>query len=253
MSLISAITVIIALLAAIIGIAGGYIARRKIVDSQVNSKLAELKKAEQKIEHAGNEAENIRAAALKEIEVMKKEAQIKVKEETYKIKEEAEKEIKASKNEIQQKEQRLMKKEENIDKKLEKIEEKEKELEVKGEDFVRREEEVEEIKKAQERELERISGLSKVEAKDMLLENLKGELVHESAILIRDHENKLEEEKDRISKKVISTAIAKAASDYVVESTVSVVQLPNDEMKRRTEEVLPTDLLNQTLRKKSKN
>lgn len=233
MSLITAISLVITIVTAIVAAVVGYIARQKIVDSKVDSKLSELKKAELKIENAGNEAENIRTAALKEIEVMKKEAQIKVKEETYKIKEEAEKEIKASKNEIQQKEQRLMKKEENIDKKLEKIEEKEKELEEKGQDFIRREEEVEDIKKAQERELERISGLSKVEAKDMLLENLKGELVHESAIIIRDHENKLEEEKERTAKKVISTAIAKAASDYVVETTVSVVQLPNDEMKGR--------------------
>lgn len=227
------VTIIAVLITAIVAAAMGYIARKKIVDSKVDSKLSELKQAELKIQNAGSEVENIRAAAEKEIEVMKKEAQIKVKEETYKIKEEAEKEIKISKNEIQQKEQRLVKKEENIDKKLEKIEEKERELEVKSEEFTKKEEEIEEVKKAQERELERISGLSKNEAKDMLLDNLKGELVHESAILIRDHENKLEEEKDKISKKVISTAIAKAASDYVVESTVSVVQLPNDEMKGR--------------------
>lgn len=228
MSLI--LTVIItAIVAAVAAGAAGYFFRKKIVDS----KLEELKAAEEKILNAGKEAENIKLSVQKEIEVMKKEAQIKVKEETYKMKEEAEKEIKASKNEIQQKEQRLMKKEENIDKKLEKIEEKERELEEKEVGFEKRVEEVEAVKKEQEKELERISGLSKVEAKEMLLENLKGELVHESALLIREYENKLEEEKERMSRRIMSTAIAKAASDYVVESTISVVQLPNDEMKGR--------------------
>ncbi len=227
MSLIQA--VIIAIVTAIVAGVGGYFYRKKIVDS----KLKELADAENKISNAAKEAENIKTAAQKDIEVMKKEAQIKVKEETYKLKEDAEREIKISKNEIQQKEQRLMKKEENIDKKLEKIEEKEKELENRAEKFEEKEAEIAEIKKSQEKELERISGLSKVEAKEMLLENLKGELVHESALLIKEYENKLDEEKDRMSKRIMSTAIAKAASDYVVESTISVVQLPNDEMKGR--------------------
>ena len=97
MSLITAISLVITIVTAIVAAVAGYIARQKIVDSKVDSKLSELKKAELKIENAGNEAENIRTAALKEIEVMKKEAQIKVKEETYKIKEEAEKEIKVCK------------------------------------------------------------------------------------------------------------------------------------------------------------
>eukprot|EP00828_Plagiopyla_frontata_P027012 TRINITY_DN35181_c0_g1_i1.p2 TRINITY_DN35181_c0_g1~~TRINITY_DN35181_c0_g1_i1.p2 ORF type:complete len:431 (+),score=47.54 TRINITY_DN35181_c0_g1_i1:1452-2744(+) len=109
----------------------------------------------------------------------------------------------------------------------------EKELENKKESVEEKETEILDIISQQEKELERISNMTKDEAKNTLLTKLENELNHETAVLIREYENKLEEEKDRLGKRIISTAIGKAASDYVVESTISVVQLPNDEMKGR--------------------
>lgn len=207
----------------------GYILRKKIVDA----KLEELKVAKEKIENAAKEAETIKKEAEKQAENTKKEYEIKAREEVYKLKDEAEKEIKANKAEMLKKEQRLMKKEENLDAKLEKFEKKEKEIEEKMESLELEESKINDIISKQEAELERISELTKEDAKNILLEKLENELSHESAVLIREYETKLEEEKDRLAKRTISTAIAKAASEYVVESTISVVQLPNDEMKGR--------------------
>ena len=149
------------------------------------------------------------------------------------MKEEAEKEIKAAKAEVYNKEQRLTKKEESLDVKLDRIEDQKRKLEKKERTLEGKEKSIDELKIKQENELERISGLSKHDAKDMLLTKLKNELTHESAVKIREFENKLDEEKERISKRILSTAINKSASEYVVESTISVVQLPNDEMKGR--------------------
>ncbi|MEG0730568.1 MAG: ribonuclease Y, partial [Cetobacterium sp.] len=162
-----------------------------------------------------------------------KEIELKAKESAYHMKEEAEKDIKLAKTDLLQKETRLTKKEETLDTKIEKLEVKAVELEKTAEVLEVKKTEVETIRIAQENELERISGLSKNDAKDMLISKLKDDLVHETAVAIREYEGKLEEEKERISKRILSTAIGKASSDYVVDATVSVVNLPNDEMKGR--------------------
>ena len=136
-------------------------------------------------------------------------------------------------NEILQKEARLAKKEETLDHKIEKLENKSQELERTTEELEQKREEIETVKREQEAELERITGLTKTEAKEILIAKLKEELTHENALAIREFENKLEDEKDRISRRILSTAIGKAAADYVADATVSVVNLPSDEMKGR--------------------
>lgn len=216
-------------LAAGLGGVVGYLLRKKVVDA----KLGELEDIEKNIDSAKIKAETIIKDSKKEANTIKKEAVIKAKDESYKIKEEAEKEIKLAKGELQTKEQRLIKKEEQLDNKITKIEKKEEKIESKKLNLIKKEEEIEALKTKQEEELERISGLTKEEAKDILLNDLKNELDHESAVAIKEYEKKVEFEKEKLSKKILSTAIGKAASDYVVETTVSVVQLPNDEMKGR--------------------
>ena len=162
-----------------------------------------------------------------------KEIEIKAKETVYQMKEEAEKEIKVAKNELLQKEGRLAKKEETLEAKIEKVESRAVELEEINQQLENKKTEIEDLKKVQEETLERISEMTKSEAKEMLISKLKDDLVHETALAIREYENKLEDEKDRISKRILSTAIGKASSEFVADATVSVVNLPNDEMKGR--------------------
>jgi ribonuclease Y len=134
---------------------------------------------------------------------------------------------------LHKKEQRIVKKEENLDNKIDKIERKERSLEQKEKSLDNKKAEINELKLKQEAELERIAELSKDEAKQMLIAALKDDLTHESAVAIREYEAKLDENKDRMTKRVLSTAISKAASEFVIDATISVVQLPNDEMKGR--------------------
>ena len=201
--------------------------------NKIDTKIAELNLLKIELKKAEIEADNIVEGAKKEAAALRKDQELKAKEEALRIKEKAEKERKEAKLEIQKTEQRLIKKEENIDKKYEKLEEKEKNLEIAVEDLDVTRDELRVLKEKQEKELERIAELTKQEAKDLLIENLKGELTHESALAIREYENRLEEDKERLSKRILSTAISKSASEYVVDATISVVQLPNDEMKGR--------------------
>ena len=157
----------------------------------------------------------------------------KAKEKAYQIKEEVEKEARSIKNEIVQKEARILKKEEILDGKIEKIENKSAELEKINEELEEKRKEIEELKVKQEEELARVSELSRAEAREILLNKVREDLTHEMALTIREYENKLEEEKEKISQKILSTAIGKAAADYVADATVSVINLPNDEMKGR--------------------
>ncbi|MBZ4682698.1 MAG: rny [Fusobacteriales bacterium] len=223
---------IVLLASATILVAGIFLAlyyKKKNIDTR----LEQLKENIKKLENAKIEAEDIVETAKKKAQEIKRETEIKTKEKIYKMKEEAEKEIKAAKSEIDKKEQRILKKEENIDNKLEKIELKEKQLEEKTKELNIKIEEVDKLREKQELELERIAELSKQEAKEILLDKIKEELTHETAVVIREYESKLEDNKERISKRILSTAISKAASEYVVDATISVVQLPNEEMKGR--------------------
>ncbi|MCJ8341837.1 MAG: ribonuclease Y [Cetobacterium sp.] len=201
--------------------------------SVIDRKIAELNDLEDERAKAKIKAKEILERAEKEAQARGKEIELKAKETVYYMKEEAEKEIKLAKNDLVQKESRLARKEETLDNKIEKLEVKAQELEKSAEDLEEKKQEISKLREAQEAELERISGLSKNDAKEMLISKLRDDLVHETAVAIREYEGKLEEEKDRISRRILSTSIGKASSEYVVDATVSVVNLPNDEMKGR--------------------
>ncbi|WP_022819788.1 ribonuclease Y [Fusobacterium russii] len=203
--------------------------KKFVVDRQIE-KLNDL---EDEVQKAKIKAKEILEEAEKDAHSKAKEIEIKAKEKAYQIKEEAEKDAKNVKNEIAQKEARIAKKEETLDTKIEKIENKSLELEKISEELEEKREEIEILRKKEEEELTKISELSKEEAREILLNKLRGDLSHDMAVTIREFENKIEEEKDRISQKILSTAIGKAAADYVADATVSVINLPNDEMKGR--------------------
>lgn len=201
--------------------------------SVIDKKIEELNNIEDEVVKAKLKAEKILDRAEKDATAKIKESELVAKGTIYAMKEEAEKEIKLSKAEIVQKELRLVKKEETLDSKIDKLDAKSQELEVISGNLELKKEEIEAVKTAQEVELQKIAGLSKQEAKDILLVKLKDELTHDSAVAIKEFEHNLEDEKDRISKRILSSAIGKAAAEYVVDATVSVVNLPNDEMKGR--------------------
>ena len=203
--------------------------KKSVVDRQIE-KLNDL---EDEVQKAKIKAKEILEEAEKDAHSKAKEIEIKAKEKAYQIKEEAEKDAKNMKNEIAQKEARIIKKEETLDTKIEKIENRSLELEKISEELEEKREEIEVLRKKEEEELTRISELSKEEARDILLNKLRGDLSHDIAVTIREFENKIEEEKEKISQKILSTAIGKAAADYVADATVSVINLPNDEMKGR--------------------
>lgn len=203
--------------------------KKSVIDKKIN----ELNDLEDEVTKSKIKAKEIIELAEKEALAKGKEIELKAKEHVYQLKEEAEREIKNSKNELLQKEARLTKKEETLDNKIEKLEVKSQELEKTTEELELKREEIDKIRLQQENELERISGLSKVEARDILIAKLRDDLTHETAVAIKEYECKLEDEKDRISRRILSTSIGKASADYVVDATVSVVNLPNDEMKGR--------------------
>ena len=200
--------------------------------SVIDKKIEELRDTEDEQLKAKIKAKEIIKNAESEAIILKKDIELKAKETVYQMKEEAEKEIKIAKNEVLQKELRLTRKEESVDNKLEKIEAKTIELEKSREELEKKNEEIQVLIEKQETELERISELSKSEAKEMLISKLRDSLTHETAVAIREFEAKLKEAKEDISKD-LSIVIGKAASEYVVDSTVTVVNLPNDEMKGR--------------------
>ncbi|WP_074015950.1 ribonuclease Y [Fusobacterium massiliense] len=203
--------------------------KKSVIDKQIE-KLMNL---EDEVEKAKIKAKEILEEAEKNAVSKAKEIELKAKEKAYQIKEEVEKEARNIKNEIAQKEARIIKKEEILDGKIEKIEIKSLELEKINDELEEKRKEIEELKQKEEEELSKISGLSKQEAKEILLNKLRDEMTHEMALTIREFENKIDEEKEKISQKILATAIGKAAADYVADATVSVINLPNDEMKGR--------------------
>ncbi len=200
-----------------------------------NKKGYDKRKAEAEAIFNGAEAEGKRivAEAVKVGEAKKREYLLATKEEIHKSKLELEREIKDRRNEMQRSERRLIQKEESIDKKQQSLEEKEALLNSRLEEVKVIEANAKAEFEKQIAELERISGFSREEAKQYLLSNLEDDIVHESATIIREREAKLKEEADRKAKEIIATAIQKSAASYVSETTVSVVGLPNDEMKGR--------------------
>lgn len=189
--------------------------------------------AEREIGSAEEEAKRIINDSIKSAESKKREALVEAKEEILKARNEYEKEVKEQRADLQKQERRLQQKEENLDKKTENIEKKEENLQAKLADLEEVKGEVEQIKRTQMEVLERISGFTAEEAKNYLIDQLEAEVTHESAMKIKEIEAHYKEEADTMAKELISGAIQRCAADHVAEATVSVVPLPNDEMKGR--------------------
>lgn len=191
------------------------------------------KVAEAAIGSATEEAARIVNQAVQTAESKRKETVLEAKDEAHRLITEAEKETKERRAEVQRQERRLIQKEESLDKKVEAIEKKEETLSQKLKEADEKLAEVEQIKKSQFDMLEKISGFTKEQAKSLLLSNLDEELTHDKAVRIMDFEQRTKDEADTLAREIISTAIQRCAADHASEATVSVVALPNDEMKGR--------------------
>ncbi len=185
------------------------------------------------IGNAEDKAREIIDEALKTAEAKKRESLLEIKEESIRTKNELDKEIKERRAEAQRFERRVQQKEENIDKKADAIEKKEASLAAKEESLNKMKEEVSKLNEQRVQELERISGLTSEQAKDYLLKIVEDEVKHESAVMIKEMESRAKEEADKKAKEYVVSAIQRCAADHVSETTISVVQLPNDEMKGR--------------------
>ncbi len=191
------------------------------------------KVVEAKIGNADEKAREIIDEALKTAETKKRESLLEVKEESIRTKNELDKEIKERRAEAQRYERRVQQKEENNDKKADAIEKKEASLTHREETLAKQREEISKLNEQRLQELERISGLTSEQAKDYLLKIVEDEVKHETAVMIKEMESRAKEEADKKAKEYVVTAIQKCAADHVSETTISVVQLPNDEMKGR--------------------
>ena len=189
--------------------------------------------AEAEIGGAENEAKKIIEEARVAAENLKRELLIEAKEEKHKLRTEFDKEMKEQKAELQRQEHRIQQKEENIDKKSEQIERKEEEVAKRNKELDQKLAEIQQVHTQQLEVLQKISGLSVEEAKQQLLNNIESEIRHEAAILVKDITDKAKEEADQKAHEIVAGAIQRCAADHSAETTVSVVALPNDEMKGR--------------------
>ena len=188
---------------------------------------------ESKIGSAEEKSREIIDEALKTAETKKREALLEAKEESIKTKNELEKETRERRAELQRYERRVLSKEENLDKRSEALERREASMTSKEENLNRKLAEAEELRGRRQQELERISGLTSEQAKEYLLKSVEDDVKHDTAKMIKEMEARAKEEADKKAKEYVVTAIQRCAADHVAESTVSVVQLPSDEMKGR--------------------
>ncbi len=193
----------------------------------------ERKQYDSKVGSAEEKSREIIDEALKTAETKKREALLEAKEESLKTKNELEKETKERRAELQRYEKRVLSKEENVEKKADALEKKEADLVRRENILSKRTAEVEAQYEQGIQELERISGLTSEQAKEYLLKSVEEDVKHDTAKLIKELENKAKEEADKKARDLVVTAIQRCAADHVAETTVSVVQLPNDEMKGR--------------------
>ncbi|WP_347860566.1 ribonuclease Y [Salimicrobium sp. PL1-032A] len=224
MGIVSAIIFI--LLALIIGLAAGYFVRKSIAEARISS--------------AEDLAKQIVEEGRRNAESAKKEALLEAKEENQTFRQEAENDIRERRMELQKFENRLNQKEENLDRKSVTLDQRELSLEKKEETLGERQTQLEqeeaamqELVSKQQTELERISGLTSDQAKQVILDRTENDLSHETALMVKEAENKAKEEADKKAKDILSLAMQRCAADHVAETTVSVVNLPNDEMKGR--------------------
>lgn len=199
----------------------------------VVSSKAINKSNDEKIGNANERAREIIDEALKAAETKKKEALLEVKEESLKTKNELEKETKERRAEIQKYEKRVLSKEETLDRKIEAVEKRDLGITRKEEELGKQRQKVDELEKKRQQELKRISGLTSEQAKEYLLKTVEDEVKHDTAVMVKTLESRAKEEADKKAKELVVNAIQRCAADHVAETTISVVQLPNDEMKGR--------------------
>ena len=205
--------------AAAAGVLIGIVYRKKVAEATIGS--------------AQQEATRIVNDAVSKAESKKKEAILEAKDEIHRQRTELEKELRERRSEVQRQERRLAQKEESLDRKTENIEKKDEQLTNKLKSAEKKAEEIEVVKRSQIEMLEKISGFNKEQAKDYLLKTLESDLVHEKAVKIMEYEQKTKDEADEKAREIIATAIQRCAADHSADATVSVVALPNDEMKGR--------------------
>ncbi|MBR4443909.1 MAG: DUF3552 domain-containing protein, partial [Clostridia bacterium] len=188
---------------------------------------------EKKIGRTEEYANNLLAEATHKAEEKKKEAILEAKEEVIRLRSELDKEVRDRRSEVTKQERRLSQREETLDKKLDNLEAREESLNEKYKEAERVEAEARKLHDQQQSELERISNMTMEEAKDILIARIQKDAYHDAAVLVRDIEGRAREEADKKARNIISLAIQKCAADQVAETTVSVVALPNDDMKGR--------------------
>ena len=222
----STVWILISILLATVGAVVGFFVRKSIAEAKING--------------AANEAKRILDEANRDAEALKKEALLEAKDEIHTLRTEAELEIRERRSELQKQENRLMQKEENLDRKDETLDKREQQLEKKEESLVAKQQHIEELEskvgelvQKQQTELERISNLTREEAKAIILDKVENEVSHEIAVMVKESEARAKEEADKKAKEILSLAMQRCAADHVAETTVSVVNLPNDEMKGR--------------------
>ncbi len=206
------------------------VAWKLAVANRIKTYESKVGSAEERSKAILEEAEK---QAIKTAETAKKEALLEAKEEALKTKNDFDREMKERRTEVQRYEKRVTTKEENLDRKMETLEKKEARMNQKEQELDRKLAEANNYCDQQVKELERISGLTSDKAKEYLLETVKNDVKHETAVMIRELENAAKEEADKKAKDLVMTAIQRCAADHVAEATISVVQLPNDEMKGR--------------------
>ncbi|KJF28783.1 ribonuclease [Clostridium aceticum] len=211
--------ILIVLVAAIVGCLIGYFVRKNIAEGKINS-------AEELAKKLVEEAE-------KDAETSKKEILLEAKEEVHRLRNEFDRESRERRNELQRIERRLIQKEETLDKKSDVLEHKDEKLNKKLKELEDQEQEIQQLYAKEVQKLEELSGLTSLEARELLLNDIEKEIKHEAAIMIKDIETKAKEDAEKKAKEIITYAIQKCAADHVAETTVTVVQLPNDEMKGR--------------------
>ncbi len=219
MFFIEPISIICAVVGLLLGVIAGVFYRKRI--------------AEAKVGVAEERANKIVEEAVKDAEARKKEILLEAKEDSIRTKNELEKEVRDRRNELQRNERRMFQKEEALDRKTEALERKEEQMTKKLDELERQKEEAKELREKQLQELERISGLTTEEAKNYILAMVETDVKHEATLMIKEIESKAKMEADKRSREIVANAIQRCAVDHVAETTVSVVQLPNDEMKGR--------------------
>ncbi len=211
--------IILVCLVGIVGIGCGYLYRKKV--------------AEKKVGDANDTAKKIIEEGEKQAEALKKEKLLEAKEENHKQRSEFEKEVRERRTELNKWEQRLQSKDDNLDRKQQSLETKEENLKKEKVNLENKDKTISQIIENQKKELERVSGLTQAEARDILFESIEKDLTHETAVKIREFEASFKEESEKRAKQILALAVQKSSTDFVAETTVSVVDLPNDEMKGR--------------------